>query len=99
MTEFGRRVAENGGAGTDHGHGGVMFAIGGGVSGGRLLLKNDDWPGLLPAALSQGEDLQVTTDFRDVFAEVLRRHLRAADPSLILPGFAADPARESGVWT
>lgn len=75
MTEFGRRVAQNGGAGTDHGHGGVMFAIGGGIAGGRLILEDDNWPGLTPAALFNGEDLQVTTDFRNVFAEALFAHL------------------------
>ncbi len=34
MTEFGRRVAQNGNAGTDHGHGSVMLLLGGGLNGG-----------------------------------------------------------------
>ena len=99
MTEFGRTAAENGGGGADHGHGSVMFALGGGVHGGRVLTKNGQWPGLAPENLFEGRDLAVTTDFRDVFAEVLRRHLGVADPSLILPGFAADRAREPGLWS
>ena len=99
MTEFGRTAAENGGGGADHGHGSVMFALGGGVHGGRVLTKNGQWPGLAPENLFEGRDLAVTTDFRDVFAEILRRHLGVADPSLILPGFAADPVREPGLWT
>ena len=43
MSEFGRRVAENGGGGTDHGHGNVMFVMGGGVNGGKVY---GDWPGI-----------------------------------------------------
>lgn len=33
MSEFGRRVRENASRGTDHGHGNVMFVMGGGVRG------------------------------------------------------------------
>jgi uncharacterized protein (DUF1501 family) len=99
MTEFGRTAAENGGGGADHGHGSVMFALGGGIHGGRVLTRNGQWPGLAPENLFENRDLAVTTDFRDVFAEVLRRHLGVADPSSILPGFVADPAREPGLWS
>lgn len=69
MTEFGRTVAENGSNGTDHGHGGGMFLLGGGVKGGKVY---GEWRGLDPADLYQGRDLPVTTDFRDVFGELLR---------------------------
>ena len=101
MTEFGRRVAQNGGAGTDHGHGGVMFAIGGGISGGKLILEDDNWPGLTPANLYNGEDLQVTTDFRDVFAEALFAHLGMSTASMgpIFPGFSASASRFPGLYT
>jgi len=100
MTEFGRRVAQNGGAGTDHGHGGVMFALGGGISGGRLVLKNDDWPGLTPADLYVGEDLQVTTDFRDVFAEALYAHLGMSLTAMgpVFPGFTPKTANFPGMY-
>ena len=54
MTEFGRRVAENSALGTDHGRGSVMFALGGGVRGGRVL---GGWPGLGPDALEGPGDL------------------------------------------
>ena len=97
VTEFGRTVAENGSGGTDHGHGGVMLALGQGVSGGRVLLRNGVWPGLDPAALHAGRDLQVTTDFRDVYAEILTRHCGVSDLSEILPGYAVDPARFPGL--
>jgi len=100
MTEFGRRVAENGGAGTDHGHGGVMFAIGGGISGGRLVLKNDNWPGLKTGDLFNGEDLQVTTDFRNVFAEALFAHLgmniSAMEP--VFPDFSIKQSNFPGLY-
>jgi len=100
MTEFGRRVAQNGGAGADHGHGGVMFALGGGVAGGRLLLKDDDWPGLTPDKLSLGEDLQVTTDFRNVFAEALFAHMGMSLSSMapIFPGFSVKQTNFPGIY-
>ncbi|MEO6027226.1 MAG: DUF1501 domain-containing protein [Candidatus Binatia bacterium] len=100
MTEFGRRVAENGTDGTDHGHGGVMLALGGGIAGGRVLLRGA-WPGLAPDALFRGQDLPVTTDFRNVFAEALHRHLAVSTTELasILPGFTIDPSAFPGLWS
>ena len=74
MSEFGRAVAENGNRGTDHGHGNAMMVIGGGVKGGEVYGK---WPGLKDENRYEGRDLSVTTDFRDVFGEVVMRHLGA----------------------
>jgi uncharacterized protein (DUF1501 family) len=48
--------------------------------------------------LYQERDLQVTTDFRDVFAEVLDRHLGISDPSPMLPNHPVDPARYPGLY-
>jgi uncharacterized protein (DUF1501 family) len=100
MTEFGRRVAQNGGAGTDHGHGGVMFALGGGIAGGRLILKNDAWPLLTTENLYIGEDLQVTTDFRDVLAEGLNAHLGMSLTGMapVFPGFTPKAANFPGLY-
>ena len=100
MTEFGRRVAENGGRGSDHGHGGIMFAVGGGIRGGRVLLADGKWPGLAPDRLYRGQDLPVTTDFRSVYAEALERHLLVdrGDVATILPGFTVDPATFPGLY-
>ena len=78
MSEFGRAVAENGNRGTDHGHGNAMMVIGGGVRGGKVYGK---WPGLAREQRYEGRDLAVTTDFRDVFAEVVRRSPRPDDTS------------------
>ncbi len=93
MSEFGRTVRENGNSGTDHGHATAMLVLGGPVNGGRVLGK---WPGLDPANRFEGRDVAVTTDFRDLFAEVLARHLGATDLSTVFPGFTADPTRFPG---
>ncbi|MFZ4663070.1 MAG: DUF1501 domain-containing protein [Caldilineaceae bacterium] len=82
MSEFGRRAHENGSQGTDHGHGNVMFLMGGGVNGGQVHAR---WPGLAPEALDDG-DLAITTDYRDVLAEVVSRRLRNPALDQIFPG-------------
>ena len=84
MSEFGRAVAENGNRGTDHGHGNAMMVIGGGVRGGKVYGR---WPGLAPEQRYEGRDLSVTTDFRTVFAEVVRGHLGLTDIAHVFPGF------------
>ena len=84
MSEFGRMARENGTRGTDHGHAGAMFAIGGPVRGGRV---HGRWPGLAREQLHDGRDLALTTDFRAVFGEAVTRHLGAAEPERIFPGF------------
>ncbi len=98
VTEFGRTARENGSRGTDHGHGSVILALGGGVSGGRVLLAGNQWPGLRPGDLYQRRDLAVTTDFRDVFAEVLDRHLGLQNPGDAIPGHRVDPDRYPGLY-
>jgi uncharacterized protein (DUF1501 family) len=70
-------VKENGNGGTDHGHGNVMWLLGGGIRGGTVYGK---WNGLEAVQRYQGRDLAVTTDFRDVLGTVLTRRL-AVDPS------------------
>lgn len=77
-SEFGRTVRENGNRGTDHGHGTVMLVLGGAARGGKV---HGRWPGLEREQLFEGRDLAVTTDFRDVFAEVLGAN--------VFPGHAA----------
>ena len=93
MSEFGRTVRENGSRGTDHGHGNAMMAFGGSVRGGKVYGR---WPGLDVSRLYEGRDLAVTTDFRDVFGEVVVRHLGVKDPRQIFPGYAISPARFPG---
>ena len=91
MSEFGRTFRENGNAGTDHGHGNAMWLMGGGVKGGKVY---GDWPGLADEQLYQNRDLAVTTDFRQVLATVLGRHLGLTDTTLgtVFPGGPGDGA-------
>ncbi len=87
VSEFGRTVAMNGTQGTDHGTAGVVFAAGGAVKGGRVLV---DWPGLKPADLYQARDLKPTTDFRAIATGVLRDHmgLHGAQLAAVFPSTA-----------
>lgn len=89
LSEFGRTVRENGNGGTDHGHGNVIWVLGGAVKGGRIY---GDWPGLAPGQLYQKRDLAVTTDFRTALGTIFERHLRLTDAQLdaVLPN--APPA-------
>jgi uncharacterized protein (DUF1501 family) len=84
MTEFGRAVRQNGSGGTDHGHASCMFVCGGPVKGGKVYGR---WPGLAPEQLFEGRDLALTTDFRDVLAELLVKHMGAKDVSKVFPQF------------
>jgi len=84
MSEFGRMARENGNRGTDHGHAGALFVIGGGVKGGKVYGK---WPGLEQEQLYEGRDLALTTDFRSVFSEITARHMGAKKTDQIFPGF------------
>jgi uncharacterized protein (DUF1501 family) len=84
MTEFGRRIEENAGLGTDHGHGSAMFLMGGGVRGGKVYAK---WPGL-DHPVGPG-DLAVTTDYRDVLTEVLRTRMRLGNVGDVFAGHSA----------
>lgn len=86
MTEFGRTVRENGARGTDHGWGSVMFVAGGPVKGGKVFGK---WPGLAEENLFEGRDLKVTTDYRQVYCELLTRHLGVKNLSAVFPGYSA----------
>ena len=85
MSEFGRMARQNGSGGTDHGHAGSMFVIGGSVNGHRV---HGRWPGLAPEQLYEGRDLALTTDFRAVFAEVAAKHLGARQVGALFPGFS-----------
>ena len=64
FSEFGRRVQENGSAGTDHGTAEPLFVIGGGVKGGLY----GSYPSM--SDLDQG-DLKFTTDFRGVYGSIV----------------------------
>ena len=88
QSEFGRRLRSNESGGTDHGRAGAMLVLGPQARGGRLL---GHWPGLANHALEEGADLTVTTDYRDVLADVLVNHMGLADPSIVFPGLTPQP--------
>jgi uncharacterized protein (DUF1501 family) len=87
ISEFGRRVAENGNRGLDHGWGNMMLVMGGGVKGGRYY---GSWPGLGTANLVEG-DLKVTTDYRQVLGEVVHKRFPAKDVTQVFPGLSYAP--------
>ncbi len=88
QSEFGRRLRSNASGGTDHGRAGAMMVLGPQAKGGRLLGR---WPGLANDELEEGADLSVTTDYRDVLADVLRGHMGIRDSSMIFPGLTPQP--------
>jgi uncharacterized protein (DUF1501 family) len=79
FSEFGRRVAQNGSGGTDHGTAEPMFVLGSGVRGGLY----GSYPSL--EDLDTNGDIKFNADFRSVYASVLRDHL-GADAAKILAG-------------
>ncbi|MBM3459650.1 MAG: DUF1501 domain-containing protein, partial [Armatimonadetes bacterium] len=85
MSEFGRRVHENGAAGTDHGQGTVTFVLGSGIRGGRVY---GSWPGLGPEQLDQDGNLRIITDFRQILGEVVLRRLQNRNLDAVFPGWA-----------
>jgi uncharacterized protein (DUF1501 family) len=87
ISEFGRRVAENGNQGLDHGWGNMMMLVGGGVKGGRYY---GQWPGLGSGNLVEG-DLKVTTDYRQVLGEVVHKRFPGKDVSKVFPGISFNP--------
>ncbi|HRE47088.1 MAG TPA: DUF1501 domain-containing protein [Aggregatilineales bacterium] len=83
MSEFGRRLQENGSNGTDHGHGNMMMVMGGSVAKTPVISQ---WPGLQPEQLNRG-DLAITMDYRDVLSEILS--VRLGNPHIreVFPNF------------
>lgn len=87
QSEFGRRFAPNQSAGTDHGFGNIMMALGNRVNGGQL---HGTFPGLDDLSLMDGQDLDVTTDFRQVLSEALVKRMGLPTNRIgqVFPGFS-----------
>jgi uncharacterized protein (DUF1501 family) len=64
-----------------------MLLLGGGVKGGKVYGR---WPGLDASHLYENRDLAVTTDFRDVFAEILEKRLGVSNLQPVFPGYRLD---------
>ena len=84
MSEFGRSFQENASRGTDHGHGNVMFVLGGEVNGGMIY---GDWPGLAMDQLYDRRDLAITTDYRQVLSEILIRRQDNPNLGVVFPNY------------
>jgi uncharacterized protein (DUF1501 family) len=95
-SEFGRRVFDNADAGTDHGWGNNLLAIGGGVNGGTLY---GDFLGLHDDFLFQGADVWATTDYRTVFGECLIKRFHNFRLGEIFPGYTAAEYQPLGVFS
>jgi uncharacterized protein (DUF1501 family) len=72
-----------------------MLIVGGGVRGGRVYGR---WPSLAREQRYEGRDLAITTDFRDVFGEIVERHLGLTDMRSIFPGYSVQPSRFPGLF-
>jgi uncharacterized protein (DUF1501 family) len=92
LSEFGRTVQDNGNGGTDHGHGNVIWAMGGGIPGGKVYGRFEN---LAPKNLNEERDLPVTTDFRQIVGYLLNERMEIARPDLekIFPDYSgySDP--------
>jgi uncharacterized protein (DUF1501 family) len=88
LSEFGRNVTANQSNGTDHGYGNVMLALGGRVNGGQFY---GEFPGLDKASLFENQDIDTTTDYRQIIAEALVKRMgyAPADLELTFPGLGA----------
>lgn len=83
MSEFGRRIEPNDSGGTDHGRASAMFVVGGGIRGGNVYGR---WPGMANADLDEQGNLRVTTDYRNVLAEIVDRRLKNPLIDRVFPG-------------
>ena len=68
LTEFGRKVEQNGGSGTEHGYGTAILMAGGLVRKSEVI---SDWPGLKRKDLFEGQDLNSTIDSRAVYCSAM----------------------------
>ena len=91
MSEFGRRVQVNGDGGTDHGHGNLMFLMGGSINGGHIY---GSMPTLSADNLTTG-DVPITTDYRQALSEIVSKRLGNDKLDQVFPGFT--PGKALGV--
>ena len=87
QSEFGRRFLPNASSGTDHGYANVMLALGNKVNGGQM---HGTFPGLDDGSLYEGQDVAMTTDFRQIISEALvdRMGLPVNQLPQVFPGFS-----------
>ena len=88
MTEFGRRVQMNANGGTDHGHGSVMWLLGGGLAGASVYGK---WTPLTGSVLDSG-DVPALNGAFDVLGELAQKRLGVGAAEHPVPGPDVRPA-------
>ena len=68
LTEFGRKVEQNGGNGTEHGYGTAILMMGGLIKKAQVYA---DWPGLRHRDMFEGQDLNATIDARSIYCSAM----------------------------
>lgn len=84
VSEFGRRIPENGGGGTEHGYGQPMILIGGRINGGRFISNNYD------LAEDENENVKRSYDYRQIIAECLVKGGHIGNVQAVFPGLQYD---------
>ena len=89
MSEFGRTSQENGNRGTDHGEASLCFAMGGAVNGGVYNCSRASWANGDLFSTSNSRYVAHKTDYRNVYNEILSRHLGDPDEQMdsIIPNY------------
>ena len=88
FSEFGRRISENGSAGTDHGSASAMMVMGGKVAGGIYgTAPNLNTDPANPTLENNAGDVKFETDFRSVYAQVIDGWLGADSVKLLNGNF------------
>lgn len=90
MTEFGRRIYENGSLGTDHGRGFAMIVIGNRINGGKVFGDKPDLNADEESLLGPG-GLKIEFDYRSALAEILSGVMGNQNLHRIFPGFHPQP--------
>ena len=91
LTEFGRKIEQNGGYGTEHGYGTAILMAGGLVKSAQI---HTDWPGLRPKDLYEGQDLAATIDARSVYCSAMAACFDVDFEKMRRASFFAEPLQD-----
>ncbi|MCO5141722.1 MAG: DUF1501 domain-containing protein [Oligoflexia bacterium] len=94
MSEFGRRMVENGSLGCDHGRGGIALVLGGNIQGGKVIMKNGfdnrmaDLIDEQKTAVVQQSCIPVDYDYRVLLTEIFEKRFGLARNAVVTSVFA-----------